>query len=134
MREAYIAKYLRQELAQESMDKAFIELYSNFETDYPSSGCNTYISPLVDDVIKLWDMSEVNFADNIYFLQYDGINTFSQVTGSMESELIYVVVWTIWERECRKYFQYNMGLTELLKNSNIPILYISTDYQRDPEL
>lgn len=130
--EYYKAAYLCFEGMQERFEKDLVTIFERYQSEYPKSPYISYITPYVDSIINFYDTidkpysSSMNLADNM-----DEINTFTEAIAPYKGKRLYIDVWATWCGPCKKEFQYNEGLKELLKEKDIQMLYISIDKQSD---
>jgi len=130
--EDYLANYLFEESLQKKYEKELIGLYNDFKTDYPESEYNSYISPLIDEIIEFHETANSDFGENIKFVEnYQKLNTLNEVASTLPKAKIYVDVWASWCGPCKTEFAHKKELDSLLQKNNIEMLYLSIDRDRD---
>ncbi len=130
--EDYIGNYLYKESLKKKYEKELVNLFAEFETNYPESGYSQYISPLVEEITRFHQTAGSEFNEKIHFIKnYQNLNSLKEVANTFSEGKIYVDVWASWCGPCKAEFEYNEELKTLLQKNDIQLLYISIDRDRD---
>lgn len=134
LQEHFIANYLYEESFQKKYEKELIDLFADFKSEYPNSKYSTYISPLIDEIVKFHKSAETEFNEKMQFIKnYENLNSLAEVVGNIPEKHIYIDVWATWCGPCKAEFEHKAALKKLLGEYNIPVLYISIDREKDDE-
>jgi thiol-disulfide isomerase/thioredoxin len=130
--ENYLAYYLYDESSQKEYEKELIDLYADFKTQYPKSGYNSYISPLIDEIVKFYQVSGSGFSEKTKFVKnYQNLKSLAEIAKTMDERKIFIDVWATWCGPCKAEFEHKEALRPLLEKNNIQTLYISIDKEKD---
>jgi thiol-disulfide isomerase/thioredoxin len=126
--EFFQAKYLYMTAFQTRYEKELITLFEQFKKDYPENKYSKYVEPLIDKIVKFYQIADREFSADMKFVEnYSEINTLEEAVKSLKGKKIYIDVWATWCSPCKKEFANNEALKKILAENDIQQLYISID-------
>lgn len=126
--EYYYAAYLYFEAVNKNYEKELIALFRQFKKNYPSSEYTHFVEPEIAPIMTFYEKQDEPLNERIHILDNDkNINSLKEVVKGLGAKRVYVDVWATWCGPCKKEFQYNSELYELLKKEETAMLYISID-------
>jgi thiol-disulfide isomerase/thioredoxin len=114
---------------QTEYEKSLISLFEQFKKDYPESKYSEYLEPMIDKIVKFYQIADREFNADIKFVEnYSKINTLEEAVKPLKGKKIYIDVWATWCSPCRSEFKNNNeALKKILAENDIQQLYISID-------
>ena len=126
--EYFLATDLFMASFQENYQKELIALFDQFKKDYPASEFTKYIAPWVNKIEEFHLAAIQPYKETMIFIDdYENLSTLVDVVKPFKGKKIYIDVWATWCGPCKREFEYNTKLKELLKSRNTELLYISID-------
>jgi thiol-disulfide isomerase/thioredoxin len=128
MREYLMASFLRNEMMQNKFQPVFLELFNDFEKQYPRSHFIPYLQTYVAQ-IEVFDKekkADLNQKQKI-IADYREIDSFEQLLHQFKDKTVFIDIWATWCGPCKGEFQYNKELEQVLSSKDIGMLFISTD-------
>ena len=132
--EFYNASYILTKARQHKYEKELIALAEEFKSDFPNSNYTLKIQPQIDKIVEFHRIAEKGFEEGIRFVDnYENINSFDECLKPFKGKKVYVDIWTTSCGPCKKEFEFNAKLKEILKSQNVEMLYISKDRDREDQ-
>ncbi|MDR3269216.1 MAG: TlpA family protein disulfide reductase [Tannerella sp.] len=132
--EFFQARHIYFTAIQMDFEKELIELFEQYEKDYPKSEYSKYIRPLIDKIVQYHQTIEQPFNENMRFVDsYEEINTLAEAIKPFNGKKIYIDVWATWCSPCKEEFKNSEALKKILAENDIQMLYISIDKDRDQQ-
>jgi len=126
--EFYTASYIISNAWPNTFEKELIPLFESFKTDFPKSKYTTYIEPFIKKIIDFHQIAKLDFKKECKFVDnYQNLNSLDDCLQPFKGKKIYIDIWSIFCGPCKKEFEHNERLKEILKNKGVDILYISLD-------
>ena len=108
-------------------EKELGTLFEQFENDYPKSAYSKYIRPYIDKIVSFHESIGKPFEQGKVIADYETFNTLDEAIRPLRGKKIYVDVWATWCGPCKKEFEHNDVLNQILLEKDIQLLYISID-------
>lgn len=128
IREYLLASFLRNEMMQEKFQVPLLDLFADFQRQYPKSKFSEYIQPYSEKIIAFHKQkaTEAN-AKQVILKNYDQINSFDELLGRFKDKTVYIDVWATWCGPCKQEFEHGKALEHYLNSQGVEMLFISTD-------
>jgi len=125
--EYYTAAYLHSYLIEGVKDEILINVFDDFEKQYPKSG---YLKYLKQEMAPLLQFHKIAIDKSLIVEGYQTINSLEELITKFPGQKIYLDIWATWCGPCREEFKYKNELYKLLKAEGITPVYISIDEDR----
>lgn len=130
--EYFKAAYLFFHSFQKRYEKELITLFDDFRHTYPASNYESFVSPLVGEIVQFHAKADKGFTDKMHIQDnYNDIASFEELMAPFRGKRVYLDVWSTTCGPCKREFQYVDELKELLQEEDIQMLYISIDRDSD---
>jgi thiol-disulfide isomerase/thioredoxin len=132
--EYYCAAYIYYEAVNKNYEEELIALFEQFKKDYPASGYTPFIESEIIPIVTFHKKQNETLNEGIHILDNaENINSLKEAVKGLKANRVYVDVWASWCGPCKKEFQHNEKLYELLKNKEVTMLYLSVDKEERKE-
>ena len=126
--EYYYAAYLYMEAISQNYEKELVRLFELFKEAYPSSEYTQFIASEIIPIIAFHRKQDEELNEHTYILENPkDINSLKDAVHKLNAQRVYVDIWATWCAPCKKEFEYNSRLYQLLENEDTAMLYISVD-------
>lgn len=114
----------------QNYEKELISLYEEFKQTYPHSPYLAVMKRYYDDIVAFYAPKEIS--DDIQFMEdTDQIHSLDALLTRFAGRKLYVDVWATWCEPCKKEFENEDSLHELLESKGYEMLYLSVDEDRN---
>ncbi|WP_053990532.1 redoxin family protein [Mangrovimonas sp. TPBH4] len=131
--ERYLAYYLFSALKVKKFEKSLVVAFKDFKSSYPNSKFIPYIEPDINEIVEFHDKIKGEMPSAVRFLDNENINDFNRLLLDTNGEKLYVDVWATNCAPCKKEFEHNEALNQLLEKYNYKKLYVSLDRKEDKQ-
>jgi len=130
--EYYMASYIYLESSRKKYEKELITLFNEFKNEFPKSKYTTYVEPLVVPIVEFHKKKKESFSKNIKFIGgYEKLTSLKECVSVLSGKKVFVNVWASWSGSSKAEFKHQAELKKLLAASDMEILYISIDRDKN---
>ena len=121
----FIAIFLYMELLQKDYQAELIALYDDFKTSYPDNSYNTFLSPMIAEVIHFQEVASQSFDKDIAIVaDYENVDSFDKLLSKFKGKKVYIDIWGTWCAPCKEEFKHKTALKKLMDEKEVETLYI----------
>ena len=132
--EFHNAAYIYFHSFQKRYEKELIGLHEQFKEMFPESEYLAHLQAPVQQIAVFHQIADSDFSENMRVIEnYSRIDSFGELISMFNGQNVYVGIWATTCGWCKKEFQYNKELSEVLSDENIHKLYISLDGNPEDE-
>ncbi|MBC3845820.1 redoxin family protein [Winogradskyella echinorum] len=132
-REYIWAHYIFNEAIQKQYEKSLITIFDDFKYNYPDSKFNQYLEKEILPIRNYHIKTEYGFSDDVTIIEDPKVNSLTELLSKFKGEKLYIDMWATWCGPCKKEFEYNKDIKDILAENNYKKLFISLDNSEDKD-
>lgn len=126
--EYFKALHIRYEAISNQFYRDLIQLFEDFSSEYPDSPFLPYLEPKIAEIQNYHQIVQGDFPEGVTFVEnYDSLHSLSEIRRRFKGRPLFIDVWASWCGPCKREFQHQAELKEILKENGIDLLFISLD-------
>lgn len=125
--EKLLAFYLFNEFKQKQYQKSLVSIFDDFEMTYPESHFIPYLKKEADNFREYHEKAKSKLPNDVTLVENENINDLTTLLKEFKGQKLYIDMWATWCGPCKREFEYNEKISEILKDNNYKKLYISID-------
>lgn len=126
---AYLkAQYLYNSARRQGYERSLVDLYEQFNTEYPHHPTLRYIQPDIDAIVAYHRSPENDtLAQTRFHSNYQRVRSLDELLNGLKGTAWYIDIWATWCGPCKEEFRHTAALQRLLNEKGVQPLYLSID-------